>query len=434
MIKLKITLLTLFIYIFASMFTGCEPQLPRPFDVPEATDDISPVKLTIAMWEEDSDYLQKVIDEFKKNNPNYSFDLLIYPSQEYHESKLVKIFTSDVDIDLFATSNTSEFYSFVSKDVVLSIDSFINNENFSVKGYGPLYEGIKINDKIYGLPYMRSVYALFYNKDLFDDQDMPYPENSMTTGSYKLLAKKMTIDPKEEDDDKIFGANIHTDSIYWMGHGIQTGSTIVDKNLSVFKDALQLRMDMEEDGSIMEWTEQIDTEYDYNRAFKKGKFAMHVMKDSHIAELREGKFNDDFYFDWDVVNPPRPVGAEENASWGMPSIISIAKKSKNPEEAWKFLRFFAGKKGATILAENRAFPGYMDKDVKNAYLKDYNLSPENIAIIFDQIVYVEYPPVEDIDLVRKTIYEEEAEEVYLGDQEVEGAIDDIEERIMEEIQ
>ena len=71
-------------------------------------------------------------------------------------------------------------------------------------------EGIRIDDKLYGLPFRNDYYLLYYNKTLFDQAGVEYPKNDMTWDEYRELAKKMT---SGEGNDKIYGGYCHT----WPG-------------------------------------------------------------------------------------------------------------------------------------------------------------------------------------------------------------------------
>ena len=48
------------------------------------------------------------------------------------------------------------------------------------------------NGGIYGLPYDRSAYAVFFNKDLFDKAHVPYPKAGWTYSDFTTAAAAIT--------------------------------------------------------------------------------------------------------------------------------------------------------------------------------------------------------------------------------------------------
>ena len=57
------------------------------------------------------------------------------------------------------------------------------------------------------MPFRKDNYMIFYNKDLFDERGVPYPQDGMTLEEFRALAKEMTYG---EGADKVYGAHLHT--------------------------------------------------------------------------------------------------------------------------------------------------------------------------------------------------------------------------------
>lgn len=391
-----------------------------------AGDSEEEVVLNIALFSDDKPMLEQIAEIYNQDHPNVRLNFIECAPDDYDEKIIVQL-AGGQDIDLVWAGNNAAYADFASKDLLLPLDDYIKNDQVDVSGYGPTYEGLKIKGQMYLMPIRNSVWMLYYNKDLFDAAGVEYPKGSMTYEEFRDLAKKMT---QGEGTEKIWGAYIHTWPISWTRYAIQGGTTIIDENLNPFVEALQYRMDLEADGSIMAYTEQKATTAHYKSAFLKGNVAMHIMGDFHIGQLREAQKNGELTFDWDIAASPVPEGVSPNTTTGMPAGFGINKKSKNPDAAWDFLNFASGEEGAKVYAKAGYIPSYLNDAVREIISYDGEMKPENISALLEQKVYVEYPAVSGIGQVDK-IYDEESQLVFAGEATPEQAVEIISKRIDE---
>ncbi|WP_281358964.1 extracellular solute-binding protein [Litoribacterium kuwaitense] len=293
-----------------------------------------------------------------------------------------------------------------------------------------MYEAMKMDDEVLGLPYRKSNWMMYYNKDLFDEKGVDYPSDDMTWSEFRELAKQMT---SGEGEDKIYGAYLQQWPQTWYMSAVQQGASIIDKDLSPFKQALENRIQLEQDESIMSWAEQISTGAHYNAAFQKGTTALSIIGDWHVAQLRQAEADGDIAFDWDVVPIPHPENVEPNTSLALPVGLMMNKNSEHQDAAFTALQFFTGKEGAEMFAEDGYITGYIDDDVKEAYLGDGSQKPENLHYFLETKEYPEYPMLPGVkNIVVQQIYKQEGELALLGEQTADEAIKNIEERVQSE--
>ena len=382
--------------------------------------------INIAMLNDESKNLEALIASYNAENPDLKINCIEIPSNEYMDKMIVQL-SGNADIDLFWAGNNAQYSDFISKGLALPLDDLIARDKVDMTPYGITYEGIKYEGKVYEMPIRNSIWVLYYNKDLFDAAGVEYPKGGMTYTEYRELAKKMTSGSGE---DKIWGAYIHTWPISWDRYAIQQGHTIIDTDLTPFVDALQFRLDMEADGSIMPYTEQIATSAHYKNEFAKGTLAMHVMGDFHIGQLRQMQKDGEIGFNWDIVSTPVPDGVSANTTTGMSAGFCINSKSKNVEGAWDFLKYISSEPGAEIYVESGFVPAYINDSIKAKLTYDGVTAPENIGILLDQKVYMEYPAVPGINQVEK-IFDEESQLAFAGEHTAQQAIDEITRRVKE---
>ncbi|MEF2246980.1 MULTISPECIES: ABC transporter substrate-binding protein [unclassified Paenibacillus] len=383
------------------------------------------VNFTVPVLPDDLAAFETAYKEFEKENPNIKVKFITFPANQYYEKLRIQL-SGGVEYDLFG----GVLDSMIDTGIIEPLDDYIKNNNVDVSGYGEMFEGMKINGNSYGLPYRKSNWMLYYNKDLFDQFQVPYPSDDMTWDQFREVAKQMT---KGSGQDKIYGAFLHTWAQTWYMQAVQAGATIIDKDMEPFKKALQFRLDMEADGSIMKWSEQIASGAHYNAAFQKGNIAMNLMGDWHVAQLRTAEKEGKISFDWDVVPIPHPEGVEKNTSLELPVALMINKNSKHKEEAFKVIEFMTGSKGAEIFAGLGYLTGFTNDAVRAAYAGDKSQKPEHINYFNDAKAVPEYPMLPGVkNIVVNGIFKQEGELVFVGEQTPDEAIAKIAERVEKE--
>ena len=169
----------------------------------------------------------------------------------------------------------------------------------------------------------------------------------MTWAQFHTLARRLTHDTPQ---GKVWGAFLSSDPTSWLGPGLQTGSTIIDEDLGPFEKGLQLRLAMEQDGSVVPYAESKDPSFDCVSRFLDGKIAMCVMEDWMINRLREIQPSRQPGVEWNIASVPHPAAVSPGTTWGMPEIMCIESGSPMKSAAWEFLKFAGGPSGARVYA------------------------------------------------------------------------------------
>lgn len=383
------------------------------------------VSLKMAVFPADEGVFKQGYENFKNDHPNIDITFETFPQQQYYEKIRMQLSGGD-GYDLF----TGQMDNMVDTGLLAPLDKYIKDTGVDVAGYGKMYDTYKYDGKVLSLPYRKSNWMLYYNKTLFDQKGVPYPSDDMTWDDFKALSKKMTSGSGES---KVYGAFLQQWPQTWYMSAVQKGASLIDKDLTPFKDALQVRIDMEKDGSIMKWSEEVSTGAHYNAAFQKGNVAMNLIGDWHVAQLRQAEKEGTLKFDWDVVPIPHPKGVAKNTSLALPVSIMMNKNTKHPKEAFEFLKYMTGKEGAELLASQGYLTGYMDKDVEKAYLGDGTQKPKNLHYFLETKEYPEYPMLPGVNnVVKEQIFKQEGELALIGQKSASDAIKDITKRVKEE--
>ncbi|MBU8918217.1 sugar ABC transporter substrate-binding protein [Bacillus sp. FJAT-29953] len=424
--KKRFSVVALLLLCF-SLIVGCsngetEKSSAKPKEEKSSNEKVS---LKMAVFPADEAIFKQGYENFKKDHPNVDITFETFPQQQYYEKIRMQL-SGGEGYDLF----TGQMDNMVDTGILAPLDKYIKDSGVDVSGYGSMYDTYKYDGKVLSLPYRKSNWMLYYNKTLFDQKGVPYPSDDMTWDEFRELAKKMTSGSGE---NKVYGAYLQQWPQTWYMGAVQTGASIIDKDLKPFKDALQTRVDLEKDGSIMKWSEQVSTGAHYNAAFQKGNIAMNIIGDWHVAQLRQGEKEGTLKFDWDVVPIPHPEGVAKNTSLALPVSIMMNKNTKHPKEAFEFLKYMTGKEGAELLAGAGYLTGYMDKDVEAAYLGDGSQKPKNLHYFLETKEYPEYPMLPGVkNVVVEQIFKQEGELALIGQKSVDDTIKDITKRVKDE--
>lgn len=148
-----------------------------------------------------------------EENPGIIVNMHFVPSSEYAQTISVIHNTRDSKIDVFAETKPSNSAADVERSFVLDITDMYQRVPDMPEDYAELLDALKINGRVYMLPYRKSTWAVYYNKNLFDQFGIPYPEGSWTWEDYTELAKELT---RTIDGQKIYGSlSYETSSLWW---------------------------------------------------------------------------------------------------------------------------------------------------------------------------------------------------------------------------
>lgn len=298
------------------------------------------IVLRYMTWE-DGDwqkFSEEFIADYMEKNPHITIQYEPVAGSEYM-TKLKTALSSGTAPDICWVDNWKELFA---KDVFEPLDEYIEKSDFDITGQNPsLVEAGSYHDKIYGLFGWAGVTAIYYNKDLFDAANVPYPQDGWTWSECKETAQKLTNGSGAE---KVYGLDTQLD---WNGqYEVMmwgNGARIIDDDLNYegvmnsdkMVEALDWYTSFVKDGLSPQST-SLKSAGGGDEMFKSGKLAMHYAFSGFAQSLEAGGT-----FDMDkigVVSLPVAVKGDQpsvNVSFTNP--ICISKDSKYKEEAFKFL-------------------------------------------------------------------------------------------------
>lgn len=181
--------LILFIcFVFVVVMAGCSvdkaPEDGQPTAMPESTgpstDTEKPVTLTLwHYWTTEADGNQiafsQVLDEFEEDNPNINLEVTGQSAQEY-QTKVKVAFAANQAPDILNLQAPIDMEPIATAGKLLSLDDFIAENGIGDRILPGTLNNFTFGDKVYGLPTITAIGILYCNKELFEENDVAYPE------------------------------------------------------------------------------------------------------------------------------------------------------------------------------------------------------------------------------------------------------------------
>jgi multiple sugar transport system substrate-binding protein len=259
---------------------------------------------------------------------------------------------------------------FVKADTGFQLDAFFPN----------LVEGCRINDGLYGIPHNFSTLVLYYNKDHFDAEGIPYPDSTWDWKTLVDAAKKLT---KRDRAGNIvrYGCNLHIINFTLI---YQNGGRFLNETLdscvigsAEAAEGLQFLIDLSEKYRVS-WN-SLQTGIQWDDMFAGGRCSM----------LTNGRWAAAWYVKYmpqksmDIAPLPRGkyrVGGIVN------HMMSMSAQSKKKEEAWEFIKFLVGKEAQVMICDDgNNIPALREVAESDLFLKNKNTPLLTNRVFLDEV-------------------------------------------------
>lgn len=319
------------------------------------TKDEENATLTFSIWETyEKGGMEKIAEAFEKENPNIKVNVEVTPWNQYW-TKLEAASTGGTTPDII-TMLSSEFYNYASNGQLMNLNDLVDDGKIDPSNYRKeIVDLYTYDDDLYTVPKDVDSLGLWYNKALFDEAGLAYPDDTWTWDTLLENAKKLT-----NADKGIYGfaaPNVGQDgynSFVFQNEGTflnndHTKSTVNSANTV---EALQWFVDLSVKEKVSPTDNQL-AENDAVTSFQSGKVAMVVQGSWMTSQFKDNEYTKE---NADVaVLPKGKVQATQMNGKG----YAIAAQTKYPEAAKKFVEFLGSEEGMKIQAETgTAIPAY----------------------------------------------------------------------------
>ncbi|MCH1625382.1 ABC transporter substrate-binding protein [Ferdinandcohnia quinoae] len=356
------------------------------------------VTIRFATWdsEESLNLQQKLVDKFNAQQDKVKVKLEGYGDE--YDTKIAAGMGAKDAPDVMYMWNYPLY-----KDALEPLDSYIEKEGAAYKDnfYEALWNYNSQGGTTLGLPVGYTTHVVYYNKALFDEQGIEYPQSGWTWDDLIETAKKLTNKEKKISGFAFSGQPDPYDFEMFLW---SNGASYVDKdgkldgNVNSKKsiEVFEMFQNMLKDGYA------IATEGSGSTEMKSGKVAMFVNGAWSLGTLTEAGI------DYGIVELPMFENGK-NISILSSSGIAMSKDSKHKDAAFEFMKFWTGEEAnkERIEYELPVIKSLVEKEkieedpVKSVFysmleksdgytpasfiVEDWSGVSENLSLVFEQI-------------------------------------------------
>ncbi|MFD9626613.1 ABC transporter substrate-binding protein [Peribacillus muralis] len=310
------------------------------------------VEITYGFWDKKQvAAIDEVIKLFNEKYPDIKVKTEITPYGQYFQ-KLETAATGAALPDVM-WMNGAHVQQYAEGKVILPLTDLAKKDNYSLDNYPKsLTDLYTVKEEIFGIPKDFDTTGLWYNKKIFDEAGVPYPDDSWDWNKLKEVAKKLT---DKDKDIWGFAATMGNQGGYYDLIWQNGGYIISDDGKSAGFDqpeaieALNYNISFIKEG--LSPTQAQMTETAASELFSSGKVAMMFDGPWMVQEYKNNP---------DINVAVVPKGKQRAVSiHGLANVI--AANTKHKDAAWKFVQFLGSKEAAEIFAKTgTVIPAYND--------------------------------------------------------------------------
>ncbi|WP_032123188.1 ABC transporter substrate-binding protein [Clostridium amazonitimonense] len=326
----KIVSLVTSCVLLVSIFAGCGKSEPKK--------NSGQTTIRFATWDtEDKLNVQKeLVQKFEEANPDIKVELEAYGDN--FDTKIAAGFGAGDAPDVMYMWNYPMY-----KDGLEPLDDWMKKDTDFKKDnfYEALFNYNSIDNVTYGLPIGYTTHAVYYNKKIFDDKNVPYPKEDWTWDDFVEIAKKIS-DPDKKQYGFVFPMepDPYDFEHYLWGNGTEFIGD--DKKLEGHANSAKSIDVFTRFQNMVKNNIAIVSEGGGLKEIKSGLIGMYVSGAWAIKGLKDENI------DFGVVQLPRFQKDKKSVSVVNSSGMAIYNKSQNKEAAWKFIKFYTSEEANKI--------------------------------------------------------------------------------------
>ena len=333
------------------------------------------VVIQFASWGSKSeiDILKPILSDFERENPEIKVDFMHIP-QNYFQ-KIHLLFASNTAPDVIFINNLYlPIYANAEKLEKLDVP-----QNY----YPQAIQALSFNGNLYAIPRDVSNLVIYYNKDLFDKKNIPYPDKNWTFDDFLSIAQKLT-------DKDTFGISFEEDIYYYMPYIMSMGGSINAMEDTKSQKAVKFYSDLRNKYHVAPKKHE-SASATMGQMFLQQKLGMYLSGRWMVPKLRE-----ECDFDWDIQQFPNGTNGSivqlDASGW------AVSKNSKHKAEAIKLVEFLSSKQNSEKFSKSGlVVPARID--TSNSVLD--NKKPEHSKVFID-IIKTSKPTPTSTDYKEKT--------------------------------
>lgn len=285
---------------------------------------------------------QGIVEAFEKAYPNIKVQLeQVKYNDIFSKFKIDVASGSPPDV---ISMNFENLFQFASLGAIQPLDDYIERDNYDMSiYYNNTVAMHTVDDVLYGLPATFSNVVLYYNKNMFDQAGVAYPDASWDWAKLVDVGKQFI---KDTDGDGIIDTYGYGPA-WWPMYLFLFNTNILtpDKSKCALTtpealQAIQAYVDLQIKDCISPDKDARAAQKDMER-FIMGKLAMFQAGPWAVRPFNNAITD----FVWDIADNPKGT---VQGTFLYSNSYAITSGSKAKDAAWEFIKFATGPEGSTI--------------------------------------------------------------------------------------
>ncbi|CAN7710048.1 ABC transporter substrate-binding protein [Neorhizobium sp. LjRoot104] len=314
------------------------------------------VTLKWALWDWDKvAYYKPLMAAYQAKHPNVKFESVDLGSQDYQQMIATQLAGGSKDIDIVTVKDVPNYANLVRAGSISDLTGFMTEQKIDPASFGGLVDELKIDGKVYALPFRSDFWVVYYNKDIFDKAGVTYPTNDMTWAQFDQIATKLA---GGMGANKTYGALFHTWRSTVQLPGILNGKqTLAGPDYAFLKPWYERALALQKAGVVPSYASLKTSNTHYSALFFNGTVGMLPMGTwfvgTQIAKVASGESKSK---NWGIVKFPHPDGVAAGTTAAQISGLAVNANSTHKAEVLDFIKFVTGPEGAAIIAGTGTIP------------------------------------------------------------------------------
>ncbi len=337
--------------------------------------------LTYVSWNDNQrDQLEATIEGFNEMYPNVTIDLQFTPWSEYW-TKLEAAATGGSLPDII-TNHTIYAERYANAEMIIPLDDLASyNADFS---FDNLPEGVtrlyRFNDTIYGVAKDIDCVVLAYNKEMFDNAGLSYPDDTWTWDDLEAAAEALT-----DKDNNMYGFAAYNNlQEAWGSFLYQNGGSVINEETNTSN------LDSAESIEAMEFYMSLLDNYSPTTAQLAETDRRTMFASGNIGMLPTGNWQLNNFVDNEGIADKFNIAPLPAANDGTKATISnglaysVSAQSQNTEVAKAFVAYLGTQDANERAAIGVSIPAY--NGVVDTWAEIHS-ADYNTQVITDSLAY-----------------------------------------------
>lgn len=310
------------------------------------------VTVTYMTWDSGPgiEITKPIIAAFEAENPGIKVELQSVP-QGYDDKVLTAHAAGDTPDGLLMW-NTSQW---AEAGIVQDLNPYISRDNYDMAQYLPVTRSwAEYKGGIYGLPKDFTPRAMYYNKNVFDEAGVAYPEAGWTFDDFVNVAK--AINNNKTGADARYGYVAIPGHTYALQAFIwSNGGDLCSPDGTTASGYINSTAVVE----VVEWYKTLfDLSISTGTMDAYQNLGQNEFQSGIVALMDNGMwpvstYEADTSLSFGIVAPPIPKAGGTISPIIHSSTWSMFAKAENKDEVWEFIKYIGGPEGGRVFAEER---------------------------------------------------------------------------------